>query len=335
MPTRRQNLARIPLINEGTAINNPAVQNAVQHSNELQQQLVRSQQTTQRQLNRPGLPKGGRPVLQFAMATPLGYTSPVRKLANLQKYPQENYLLEDNPGVYYKRQHKLASEPGMLTALKLPKIPTKQNPGKMMEFIGYENVPMIDIDFPDSIHSPLAYTDVRSLPQVAERVQDYVSRNPEAGYRLYRTPGGVRGWDLTNQVGPAGYGQAWKELGVDPLYRYISKDPGSARQNFRYLEGTPLQRDPQDRAYWSRISPKPGRDTDYVAQPIAEVLGTKFRRNPINQRLIRQYHDRPIQQAWLQGEKLNAAMRDVSQDVRKTSPSFQRLVNDYMRRSYT
>ena len=181
MPTRGQNVRKIPLINEGVAISNPAVRQAVQNSPALQQQLVRSQQTRQRQLNAPGLPEGTRPILQFAMATPLGYTTPVRKLANLQKYPQEHYLLEDNPGVYYKRQHKLASEPGMLTALKLPKIPTKGNPGKMMEFIGYENVPMIDIDFPDDIHSPLAYTDVKSLPQVAERVQDYVSRNPEAG----------------------------------------------------------------------------------------------------------------------------------------------------------
>jgi hypothetical protein len=194
---------------------------------------------------------------------------------------------------------------------------------------------MIDIDFVHPSHgSDASYTDVLNMGAVEDRVRQYVAQNPESAFRLYRTPGGVRGWDLVNQATPAQYDRAFKELGVDPLYAEISQL--KSQENLAFLKGTPYQRPEDARAFASRISPKPysaERPIDYVAQPIVEIAGSKYTRpNPINQKLIAKYHDDPIQAAWLQGEAKKLALKDIEQDLKGTSASFQDLVNEYMKR---
>jgi hypothetical protein len=132
-------------------------------------------------------------------------------LSETLKYPTTHYVLE--PGVYYKRQHKLPTgQPRM----------TQQSPGVIQEFIGFKDTPMMDWDVAGPYHAERNAT-IRHLGDVEDRIQNYLSQNPEATLRLYQSPGGYRAFDLTTRQSPTGYNQAFELLDVDPDYRIISQ----------------------------------------------------------------------------------------------------------------
>ena len=297
------------------------IQNVIAQQNnpQLNQQLVRSQQHQQKLLNQPARPQIEGQLIGGLNRTPAGLFLGGLIPQDLSKYPGVNYLGSTDPNVYYRRQHKLMGADAR---------PTAERPGKIMEFVGTEQVPMADWDFPGPDHPANSITNVRTLGDAEERLQQYVSQNPEAAFRLYRTPGGIRAWDLTTQATPGQYNRAFKELEVDPNYAQISQQDSG--QKLKFLRGTPFARPQDARVFFSRISPKPGR-IDYVAQPIGEIRGAKARiNNPINRDFVRNWHDDPIRQAWLQGQAKQTAMETIKQDLPTASQFLQQQIRNYL-----
>ena len=292
---------------------------AQQNNPQLSQELVKSQQYQQKLLNKQPRPPLEGQMIGMLNRTPAGLFLGGKLPQNLSTYPAVSYLASTDPNVYYRRQHNLKG-PGT--------VPTAKDPGKIMEFVGTEQVPMADWDFPGPDHPANSITNVRTLGDAEERLQQYVSQNPESAFRLYRTPGGIRAWDLTTQASPHQYARAHKELDIDPNYARISREDSRARLNF--LDNSPYQRPADAAVFFSRISPKPGR-VDYVAQPIGEIRGAKAQRdNPINQRFIRNWHDLPIKEAWLQGQAKQTAMETIKQDLPTASQFLQQQVRNYL-----
>ena len=292
---------------------------AQQRNPQLSQELVKSQQYQQKLLEQQSRPPLEGQMIGILGRTPVGLVLGGKLPQNLATYPNVSYLASTDPNVYYRRTHKLKG---------LGTVPTAQNPGKIMEFVGTEQVPMADWDFPGPDHPANSITNVRTLGDAEERVQQYVSQNPEAAFRLYRTPGGIRAWDLTTQANPHQYARAHKELDIDPNYARISREDSRKRLNF--LDDSPYQRPSDAAVFFSRISPKPGR-TDYVAQPIGEIRGAKAQmNNPVNQKFVRAWHDDPIRQAWLQGNAKQAAMETIKQDLPTASQFLQQHIRNYL-----
>ena len=292
---------------------------AQQNNPQLNQQLIRSQQQQQKLLNQPARPQLEGQIIGTINRTPMGLFFGGALPQELTKYPSINYLGSTDPNVYYRRQHNLMGADAR---------PTAERPGKIMELVGTEQVPMADWDFPGPDHPANSITNVLTLGDAEERLQQYVSQNPEAAFRLYRTPGGIRAWDLTTQATPGQYNRAFKELEVDPNYAQISQQDSG--QKLRYLRGTPFERPQDARVFFSRISPKPGR-IDYVAQPIGEIRGAKAQdNNPINERFVIAWHDYPIQQAWLQGNAKRVAMETIKQDLPTASQFLQEHIRNYL-----
>jgi hypothetical protein len=232
-------------------------------------------------------------------------------LSSTLKYPTNQYVLE--PGVYYKRQHSI---------LRNQIRPTQESPGKIIEYIGFKDTPMMDWDVPDLYHADRNVT-VRHLGDVEDRLQNYLLQNPEATIRLYQTPGGYRAFDLAHRQTPMQYDKAFELMGVDPGYRIISQQVPDVIQ----YEG-PIALNDTER-FNSRISPKPGR-IDWVAQPIAEIQGTKSVIDPVNIRRVSTYHDQPIKLNFLKGEAKDQSIKKVKQNLSTASQFLQKQIENYL-----
>lgn len=141
-----------------------------------------------------------------------------------------------------------------------------------VEYMQFGNIPMQDWDFPDAIHPNAAVT-VRHLGDAYASLVKRTTDNANERWRMYLTPGGIRAWNLTDQVTPTQQNTAREyrdSMNSDPLYAMFSE-----REN----------------VWSSRISAK-NRPDDFVAYPIAEV-GNGLP-NPQNLNLVQRYHDIPI-----------------------------------------
>lgn len=278
---------------------------ARQNNPELHQALLKSQQFAQRTLNKH-VDQGALELDQL-----LGNIGIRSNLSGTLRYPTTHYVLE--PGVYYKRQHKLPAGQARLT---------QQSPGVILEVVGFKDTPMMDWDVAGPYHAERNAT-IRHLGDVEERIQNYLAQNPEATLRLYQSPGGYRAFDLTTRQSPIGYNQAFELLDVDPDYRMISQK----RPDVLSYQGSIPVNDTE--RFNARINPKVGR-VDWVAQPIAELRGTQAIVDPVSERRVRTYHDDPIQQNFLRGQAQAQGIEKVKENLPTASQFLQKQIKNYL-----
>lgn len=276
-----------------------------QNNGDLTQALHKSQQFAQRVLQQQ-VDAGA-----YELDKVLGSVGIRSNLSDTLKYPTTHYVLE--PGVYYKRQHMLPADQ--------PR-PTLQAPGKIQEFIGFKDTPMMDWDVAGPYHAERNAT-IRHLGDVEERIQNYLSQNPQSTLRLYQSPGGYRAFDLTTRQSPTQYNPSFELLDVDPDYRMISQQ----RPDVLKYEGSIPVNDTE--RFNARIGPKAGR-VDWVAQPIAEIRGTKAVVDPTSVRRVQTYHDEPIAMNFLTGQAQAAGIEKVKENLPTASQFLQQQVRAYL-----
>lgn len=276
-----------------------------QNNQHLTQALQKSQQYAQRILDRP-VDRGS--IELDNLFSSVGIRS---NIADVLKYPTTHYVLE--PGVYYKRQHKLPTDQVR---------PTRQSPGVVQEFIGFKDTPMMDWDVAGPYHAERNAT-IRHLGDVEEIIQNYVQQRPESTIRLYQSPGGYRAFDLTTRQSPTQYNQSFELLNVDPDYRLISQQQPDV---IKYIGDIPVN---DIERFNSRINPKVGR-IDWVAQPIAEIRGSQSVVDPTSAGRVRMYHDEPIKQNFLSGQAQAAGIKKVKENLPTASQFLQKQIAAYL-----
>ena len=283
----------------------PATVVSRQNNGDLTQALQKSQQFAQRTLQQH-IDTGA-----LELDRLLGSVGIPSNLSETLKYPTTHYVLE--PGVYYKRQHKVP--------VGQPR-PTVQSPGVIQEFIGFKDTPMMDWDVAGPYHAERNAT-IRHLGDVEDRIQNYLQQNPQATIKLYQSPGGYRAFDLTTRQTPTQYNPAFELLDVDPDYRMISQQ----KPNVLKYEGSIPVNDTE--RFNSRINPKLGR-VDWVAQPIAEIAGAQATIDPESMRRVRVYHDEPIERNFLTGQAQAAGLGKVKENLPTASQFLQNQIRSYL-----
>lgn len=189
--------------------------------------------------------------------------------------------------------------------------------GGVIEFVRFDDTPMMDWDTPGVFHDDRNVS-VRHLGDVEELVREHLKANPQSSLALYQTPGGYRAWELSQQLTPAQFAAQGEALKVDPGYLYLGQ-LGNKRQILGLPLGSP--------GFSSRISAKPGRPDDWVAQPLTILRGAESEPNPHNIQRIVAYHDEPIKRAYLGNRGTNpAALQALAEQAQYASPALQRVL---------
>lgn len=192
--------------------------------------------------------------------------------------------------------------------------------GGRVEFISFDDTPMADWDIPSDYHAASNVT-VRHLGDVEELARGHVEKHPDSILQLYQTPGGFRAWELGRRQTPAEYGPEAEEMKVDGDYIRIAQDPRAWEVEGLQMGGP---------RFSSRISGKPGRANDWVAQPLLTIAGQEAMPDPVSVGRVRQFHDQPIQRAYL-GE--GGANPHAMEALRGQAPTASAaLRNELMRR---
>jgi len=276
-----------------------------QNNGDLTQALHKSQQFAQRTLQQH-IDTGA-----LELDRVLGSMGVRSNLSGTLKYPTINYVLE--PGVHYKRQHKLPADQSRATV---------QSPGMIQEFIGFKDTPMMDWDVAGPYHAERNAT-IRHLGDVEERIQNYLTQRPDATIKLYQSPGGYRAFDLTTRQSPIQYNSSFDLLDVDPDYRMISQQ----KPDVLKYEGTIPVNDTE--RFNARINPKLNR-VDWVAQPIALIKGTQSIIDPESRRRVSVYHDEPIEKNFLTGQAQTAGLEKVKENLPTASQFLQQQIRSYL-----
>ncbi len=276
-----------------------------QNNGDLTQALHKSQQFAQRTLQQH-IDTGA-----LELDRVLGSMGIRSNLSGTLKYPTTNYVLE--PGVHYKRQHKLPADQSRATV---------QSPGMIQEFIGFKDTPMMDWDVAGPYHAERNAT-IRHLGDVEERIQNYLTQRPDATIKLYQSPGGYRAFDLTTRQSPIQYNSSFDLLDVDPDYRMISQQ----KPDVLKYEGTIPVNDTE--RFNARINPKLNR-VDWVAQPIALIKGTQSIIDPESRRRVSVYHDEPIEKNFLTGQAQTAGLEKVKENLPTASQFLQQQIRSYL-----
>jgi len=276
-----------------------------QNNGDLTQALHKSQQFAQRTLQQH-IDTGA-----LELDRVLGSMGVRSNLSGTLKYPTTHYILE--PGVHYKRQHKLPADQSRATV---------QSPGMIQEFIGFKDTPMMDWDVAGPYHAERNAT-IRHLGDVEERIQNYLTQRPDATIKLYQSPGGYRAFDLTTRQSPIQYNSSFDLLDVDPDYRMISQQ----KPDVLKYEGTIPVNDTE--VFNARINPKLNR-VDWVAQPIALIQGTQSIIDPESSRRVRVYHDEPIEKNFLTGQAQAAGLEKVKENLPTASQFLQQQIRSYL-----
>ena len=222
---------------------------------------------------------------------------------NMSGFRTEPYLYYPiAPGVTYKQ----AAQPSRVGGQ-----------GGVIEIVRFNDTPMMDWDTPGVFHDDRNVS-VRHLGDVEELVREHLKANPQSSLALYQTPGGYRAWELSQQLTPSQFAAQAEALKVDPGYLYLGQ-----LGNDRHVHGLPIG----EPGFSSRISAKPGRPDDWVAQPLTILSGTDAMPNPHNTRRINLYHDQPINRAYLGGSMMNpAALQALAQQAPTASPALRRVL---------
>ncbi len=214
-------------------------------------------------------------------------------LSGFRKDPEISYPLE--PGVSYQLKKTPSKVGGM---------------GGDVEYISFDNVPMADWDIPSDFHAASNVT-VRHLGDVEELVREHLKANPKSSLRLYQTPGGFRAWDLSQRMTPSEYAPQSEAMKVDGDYiRLAQQKTPSEAEGLTF--GGP--------GFASRISAKPGRAQDWVAQPLTTLRGKDSIPDPTSERLVNAYHDQPIRRHYQPSGPSPAALQMLERQAATASP---------------
>jgi len=151
-----------------------------------------------------------------------------------------------------------------------------------IEIGGFRKVPMIDIDTPNMAHFKDEYVTASGPGEALEQIMQLLRDRKVSSQRLYLTPGGVRSFELGEQMSP----QEWwaKHQVGDPGYRKLSAES-------RQVGGRLIPP-----GFTFRTSPKTIRENDFVAALLGTVSRPGAQKLPENERLVGKYHDRRIKQ---------------------------------------
>lgn len=159
-------------------------------------------------------------------------------------------------------------------------------------FADFKKTPMIDIDLPGP--HPDSSIVWSSEGEAMKAINKYLKTavGKDSLFKLYRTPGGLRLFDLARRRSPRQYydprrasGWLQHQLGEDPWYSWHNLKRG---------------------AFASRVGPKPGRKDDYVAKFI-DYVG-EGEPNPKNFMDVKLYHDDLIRRIMENSTKSEASM---------------------------
>lgn len=240
--------------------------------------------------------------LLSAVLGPSGVIRP--NISGFRKEPRLFYPIA--PGVQYEAQLMPARVGGGL--------------GGRVEFVRFEDTPMADWDTPSDYHAASNVT-VRHLGDVEELARAHVERHPDSRLRLYQTPGGFRAWELGRRQSPQEYMPEAEAMKVDGDYIRIAQQP-----NTWEVEGLTVGRP----GFSSRISSKPGRANDWVAQPLLTISGREAMPDPVSVARVRQFHDEPIRRAYLGAQGISPHAMEALQGQAATASTALR--NELMRR---
>lgn len=188
------------------------------------------------------------------------------------------------PGVWYQSQwQRNKLEPGTLPN-GLPK-------GRYVDFIGFGEVPMGDWDFPDPIHHHSSVS-IKDVGDVYDSLLKYTTDNPNSVWQTYLTPGGVRAFELGEQMTPREFADGMYPNSWDNRFIQLNVDENYGRLAVKQPQQSVYPNYPAQ-SFNARISGKPGREgKDFVAYPL-NIVGEGMQ-SPYNRRIVREYHDIPI-----------------------------------------
>lgn len=171
-------------------------------------------------------------------------------------------------------------------------------------FVNFKYLPMGDADWADPTHAAEESVTIERLGDVLNLLLPWLDKNNYTA-RVYITPGGVRWFVTSTKYHPMrAYVNGWfDELPYDPWYStYCCKCDvaGILAAKGQKMFGTYVpygQRQLFIGSSWAvRISPKKGRENDFIAYPIG-----RFGRAPEDERLVQLlkiYHDDVIERQW-------------------------------------
>lgn len=167
--------------------------------------------------------------------------------------------------------------------------------GGHIDVVGYRDIPTGDWDLPDPAHKAYASdaNAITSPSEAFERIEQY-ARDTNSRWRVYSTAGGIRAFDLTQQLTPEMLrdAQGFATLRPDEMYQKLMFEQNRGFPAEIRGEANRLGVNAMDPVYLARTSGKPGRPMDYIAEPIGTIGSGPI--NPRNVRLLETYHDRPI-----------------------------------------
>jgi hypothetical protein len=178
-----------------------------------------------------------------------------------------------------------------------------------IEIGGFRKVPMIDIDTPNMAHFKDEYVTASGPGEALEQIMQLLRDKKVSSQRLYLTPGGVRSFELGEQMSP----QEWwaKHQVGDPGYRKLSAE--SRKVGGRLIPP----------GFTFRTSPKTIRENDFVAALLGTVSRPGAKKLPENERLVGKYHDRRVKQNIGTAEEeatkkqLAAIIKDIPKPLRE------------------
>lgn len=124
-----------------------------------------------------------------------------------------------------------------------------------IDFLAYTSLLMCDWDLPNPGHKSERCLTITHRDEAIEQLASVCALQPDLTWRVYDTPGGVRAFLTSHltRVNAVALG-IMRLLNCDPVYTMLTR---------------------RERRWWCRVSPKPDREGDYVAQYREMVKGVE------------------------------------------------------------
>lgn len=171
-------------------------------------------------------------------------------------------------------------------------------------FVDFKRLPMGDADWADGAHACEESITINKMGDVMNLLVPWLIKNNYTA-RVYITPGGMRWFITSHAVHPAqAFMRNWfTDLPYDPWYATFCCKADVMRifeEKGETMFGTFIpygQRQLFIGSSWAvRISPKKGRENDFIAYPVG-VFGNAPE-NPRLIKLLKIYHDDVIERQW-------------------------------------
>lgn len=139
-----------------------------------------------------------------------------------------------------------------------------------INFTAFKTIPMGDWDWPNEGHKAEQCVTISTLEEVLDILKDYLTYFQDH-IRVYATPGGVRAFFLGQAMTPDEFWFRYPFY-ADPLYRKFTLS---------------------SKFFSARVSPKPNREGDIVAQYVCTLSNIDADPELLNQLLV--HHDQRIE----------------------------------------